>query len=413
MNKDEVLDEIFGNDPFDLLKVKPKAAVRTSDDRLSSSFQEINEFVAKNGREPEPNVGNVSEFQLYSRLKNLRGDDDKVAQLKAEDEYKLLPHLTTEQLNEAEGEYQKQLPKEISSIDDIFGDDIGGILGGDDEGLFDFKHTPKDFERAEADFVARRKPCKDFDNYEEAFREVQQALANGKRKLIPFKQENLRPGDYYVHNGVLLLLEKVDFEEDLQEFSSGKRVRKDGRTKTIFENGTESNMLYRSLYKIILANGKSVTQNTDEIKKGFMEKFGAITQDDTVVGHIYVLRSKSSDERISSLSNLYKIGYSNNDVAQRIKNASNQPTYLMADVEYIAGWKCYNMKTQKFEDLIHKFFAKVCLDIDVFDDKGIRHSPREWFIAPLEVIEQAISLIISGDVIEYRYDNENQVIIPK
>jgi len=85
----------------------------------------------------------------------------------------------------------------------------------------------------------------------------------------------------------------------------------------------------------------------------------------------------------------------------------------MADVEYIAGWKCYNMKTQKFEDLIHKFFAKVCLDIDVFDDKGIRHSPREWFIAPLEVIEQAISLIISGDVIEYRYDNENQVIIPK
>ena len=123
---------------------------------------------------------NVSEFQLYSRLKNLRRDEEKVAQLKADDEHGLLPPLKTEGVNEPEVEYQKQTPKEVNSIDDIINDDLINILGGDDEGLFDFKHTPKDFQRAEADFVAKRKPCEDFDEYEDAFKQVQIDLSNGK-----------------------------------------------------------------------------------------------------------------------------------------------------------------------------------------------------------------------------------------
>lgn len=414
MNKEEILNDIFNNDPFGLLNVKPKnTSSCTPDERLASSFQEINDFVSKYGKEPEPNIKNVAEFQLYSRLKSLREDEDKIAKLKEDDLHNLLPEVIRNDVHEPQESYKKDKPKEINSIDDIINDDIIDILGDDDTGLFDFKHTPKDFERAEADFVARRKTCKDFDKFEAAFKKVQKDLAEGKRKLIPFKQENLRPGDYYVHNGILLYLDSVEFEEEIQEFKSGHRVRKDGRTRTIFENGTESRMLYRSLYKAILANGKSVTRNIDEVNEEIVEELNPITDEDEAAGYIYVLKSKSQNEKISSINNLYKIGYSSINVEERIKNAEKEPTFLMAPVDYIAGWKCYNMNPQKFEQLIHNFFGSSCLEIDVFDEKGKRHTPREWFIAPIEIIEQAIDLIISCKIVKYRYDPENYMIIER
>jgi hypothetical protein len=414
MDRKTILAEIFNNDPFGLLNVKPKnSSMRTADDRLFASFQEINDFYETYQKVPEPNVNNVSEFQLYTRLKNLRIDADKIKMLQSMDVHSLLPKLGDDNAVLEEPVIYNSL-KSISSFDDIFGDDSQGILGGSDEdGLFTFKHTPKEIERAEADFVARRKPCKNFDEYESTFKEVQSDLANGKRKLIPFKQDNLRAGDFYVHNGILLFLESVEFEEDVQEFRSGSRIRKDGRTRTIFENGTESKMLYRSLYKSILANGKSITQNFDLINEGFVEKFSSITKEDEAAGYIYVVKSKSTDEKISSLDNLFKIGYSKTDVEERIKNAAKEPTYLMAPVDYVSGWKCFNMNPQKFELLIHNFFSNSCLELDVFDEKGKRYSPREWFIAPYEVIEQAIELIINGKIIKYKYDTENLTIIER
>lgn len=287
------------------------------------------------------------------------------------------------------------------------------ILGGDSEGLFDFNHTPKDYERAQADFVARRKPCKDFDKYKSIFIEVQKDLANGKRKLIDFKEDNLREGDFYVHNGVLLLLEKVDISQEEQTFTSGKRIRKDGRTLCIFENGTESNMLYRSLAKILYVNGRVVTQNIDKINEEFIGKFSNVTSEDEEAGYIYVLKSKSQDEQITSIQNLYKIGYSKTEVEERIKNAEKEPTYLMAPVNIQGAWKCFNMNPQKLEQLLHNFFGTSCLDVDVFDGKGKRYAPREWFIAPIEVIEQAIELIINGKIVNYKFDAENMMIIRK
>lgn len=414
MDKDSTLDEIFNDDPLGLLKVKPKiSSVRTPDERLNTSFQEINDFVTKHGKEPGPTTKNVAEFQLYSRLRSLREDAEKVVMLKKEDTYNLLPPIQSNELEDSQESYLDNSPKEINSIDDIFGDDGINIFGGDDDGLFDFKHTPKDFERANADFIARRKPCKDFDKFENIFKEVQEDLAGGKRKLIPFKQDNLRQGDFYVHNGILLYLENVVFEKDVQDYPSGKRERKDGRTRTIFENGTESKMLYRSLYKAILENGKSVTKNFEKENEGFLEKFGSITQEDKEAGYLYVLKSKSTDERIRSIKDLFKIGYSKTDVSDRIKNAKNEPTYLMAPVDYIVGWKCFNMNPQKFEQLIHNFFGKSCLDLDVYDENGSRHFPREWFIAPLNVIEQAVELIINGKIVHYRYDQESKTIIER
>ena len=238
-------------------------------------------------------------------------------------------------------------------------------------------------------------------------------LALGKRKLVDFNYENLRKGDFYINNGILLFLKDVDFSKKTQTFKSGVHNRPDGRTVTIFENGTESNMMFQSLYKALHANGKMVTQNIDRINQEFLTGFSDVTEEDKETGHIYILKSRSEKEEISSVKNLYKIGYSSISVQERIKNAENEPTYLMAPVKIESSWICYNMNAQKFEQLIHKFFGNSCLEVDVFDKKGIRHTPREWFIVPLEAVEQSITLIISGDIINYRYDKENEVIVKK
>lgn len=395
MTKEDLLNAIFDNDPFGLLTSKPKkSAARTSDERLAASFDEINHFIESNEREPKPDPTNISEYKLYSTLKGLRNNDEKMLALEPQDKYELL----------------NTPKKEITSIDDIFGDDSLDILGDDSEGIFDFTHTPKDLDRSKADLIGKRVKCKDFDKYEHLFKEVQDDLALGKRKLVDFKEPNLREGNYYVHNGILFLLESIKVEKEDHYKEDGTRVRKDGRTRCIFENGTESNILKRSVEKNLYKNGKVVTQNVDKVIKEFTETFNGITDEDKEAGHIYVLKSRSEKEEISSLKNLYKIGYSSTSVQDRIKNAANEPTYLMAPVTVESTWLCYNMNAQKFEALIHQFFGHTCLEVDVFDKKGIRHTPREWFIVPLEAVEQAVSLITSGEIVNYRYDKENEIV---
>ncbi len=412
MDKDKILAEIFENDPLGLLIVKPKkSAAKTADNRLLDSFQEINDFVAKNGKEPEPNIGNIAEFQLYSRLKNFREDSDKSRLLHSDDIHGLLPVI--EEVNEPRQSYKKLATKPIESFDDIFSSDGFDILGGDSAGLFDFKHTPKELDRAATDFVAKRKPCTDFNNYEPLLKSVQADLSKGKRKLIDFNLGNLREGAFYIHNGILFLLETIEISHKEHYRDDGTRVREDGRTRCIFENGTQSNMLKRSVEKILYDNGKVVTVNMDKVNEGFTERFSSISEEDEAAGYIYVLKSKSTDNRISSISDLFKIGYSKIEVHERIKNAEKEPTYLFAPVEYIAGWKCYNMNPQKFELLIHNFFGSCCLEADVFDEKGKRYTPREWFIAPLDIIEQAIALIISGKVVKYKYVVESKLIVER
>ena len=323
----------------------------------------------------------------------MRENEEKMIALKSNDKFGLL------NVNKVE----------INSIDDILSDDSLDILG-DDLDLFNLKHTPKDTERFKSDFIGKRFKCKDFDKYEHLFKEVQEDLALGKRKLVEFKLSDLKQDHYYVHNGMLFLLEKIYEREDK---SGVKDTHKDGRTRCIFENGTESNILYITVGKNLSNNGKSVTQNIDKVIDEFDESFGGIVEDDKETGHIYVASSLSNKKEISTTENLYKIGYSTTTVEQRIRNAENDPTYLMAPVKIVSAWKCFNMNTQKFEQLIQRFFGKTCLDIDVFDNKGKRHRPREWFIVPLEVIEQVIVLIISGEIVNYRYDEGNQVIILK
>ena len=315
----------------------------------------------------------------------------------------MLPIIDSNQVNRQQDEDGKN--NEINSIEDLLNDDSMNILSADSAGLFEFNHIPKNSERAQTDFIARRKPCKNFEKYEPLFKELQKDLSDGKRKLIDFNEKQLVEGNYFVNNGILLFLEKTF---NLKKDKEGKL---DGRTRIIFENGTESSMKYRSLGKNLFINGKCVTQNFEKVNEGFVEKFSNITNEDEEVGYIYILKSKSIDRRITSIQNLFKIGYSKSEVEERIKNAEKEPTYLMAPVSIQGAWKCYNLNPQKLEQLLHNFFGSSCLELDVFDEKGKRHTPREWFIAPLAVIEQAIELIINGKIIKYKFDATNMTIV--
>jgi len=397
MDRDKLLKEIFENDPLGLLAVKPtNSQGRNEDERLVASFQEINLFYEQNNREPALG-GGIQEHQLYSRLKSIRENPFKVENLKNYDSHGLLAYTE----------------KKITSLDDVLNDDILGILGDDDTGLFDLKHVSNLKERESTDFVARRKPCRDFHKYESKFKLVQSDLKEGKRKMVDFRQDNLRENAYYIHNGILFLVEKINISKKEHYKPDGTRVREDGRTRCIFENGTESNMLKRSVEKILYSNGSVITENEDFVKEEFLEKFSNVNEEDEEAGLIYILRSKSDKQEIKEINNLFKIGFSKGSVEQRIRNASKEPTYLMADVKMVMIYKCYNMNPHKLEQLVHGFFGKSCLNIDVFDTKGNRHTPREWFIAPLHVIEQAIHYIIAGTIIKYKYDEVNEEVVEK
>jgi len=172
-------------------------------------------------------------------------------------------------------------------------------------------------------------------------------------------------------------------------------------------------MLYHSLYKALSDNGKAVSQTNKIYNENFIETFNEVNEADVAGGFIYVLQSKSDKPEIKSIPNLYKIGFTKQSVELRIKNASDQPTYLMADVKIITTYKCYNLDVSKLELLLHNFFGNACLNVNVFDKQGNIFSPREWFIAPIKIIEEAIELIIKGTIVNYSYDFGSERIVLK
>lgn len=392
------LDDIFNDDEFGLLDAKQKTSnVKTADQRLIDSFEEINAFVDKNNR--EPNTSSMSEYGLLARLKNIRENEQQKISLKPYDRHNLLGEV--------------EIPK--ASIDDILNDDELGLLDSDsDLSIFKYKHIPKEDERAKADFVAQRKPLteKEFKPYEAMFQKVHQEIKEGKRKILPFKdvEQHLKAKNFYLMNGILLYLENVDYGRENADLKDTTRNRKDGRTRIIFENGTKSNMLYRSLSKSLYSDGKMITDTQEDIDKTFYINAGMVKEEDVQTGWVYILKSKSTNPEISAIKDLYKIGFSSTPIDERIKNARNEATYLFADVIKVESFAIYNRNADKLEKLLHRFFASACLNIDLYNDKGQRATPREWFIVPIEVIREAIELIISEKIMGYEYDKDNKII---
>ncbi len=401
-NKKKIsLDDIFNDDDFGLLDSTAKtSAVKSEDDRLIDSFEEINTFVDKNGR--EPNSSSMSEYGLLARLKNIRQNEQQKITLKPFDRHNLLGEV--------------EIPK--TSIDDILNDDEFGLLVTDsDLSIFQYKHISKEDERDKADFIAQRKPLKEeeFAPYEKMFQKVHQEIKEGKRKILPFRniEKNLHVGNFYLIDGVMLYLKEANIEKSVRELKSGNRERIEGRTFTIFENGTFSNMLFRSLGKQIQKSGKLITNTQEGINTELYVNAGMVKEEDIQTGWIYVLKSKSTHPEISIINNLFKIGFSSSPIDERIKNAKNEATYLYADVTKVSSYACYNRNADKLELLLHRFFAEACLNIDIEIIQGKRITPREWFVVPFEEIEKAIELILNEQITNYRYDRGIEKIVLK
>lgn len=377
-NKD--LLDLINDDDLGLLDIEKKSASVTPDDRLSESFMEINEFFSLHKIEPKTG-GDIHEHKLAARLKHIRENKQQRELLSKYDTYSLL----------------KTEAKDIDTVSDIIEDDDLDLLSIEDSSVFDIKNVPEiRQDRSDPDFIAQREICADFDQYEHLFAQIQRDLKNGTKKLATFVESEMKEGDFFVLSGVLIYLEKID------EPYRGNSQKINRRTRCIYENGTESNVLLRSLGKRLSDAGYAIKDNSDVI---------SIEDGDSETGYIYVLKSLSENPRIATTKNLFKIGFSSTGVEERIKNAEQDPTYLMAPVSIVATYRCFNMNPQRFERLIHRFFSESCLDLEITDKNGREYTPKEWFIAPITVIGNAIELIIKGEIVNYSYDKETEVII--
>lgn len=385
INWEKELEAIF-NDPL-LADVTAPRKRATSSDRLIAGFQEILAFHEANGRLPEDTP---EEASLFHKWTGLLKSEKKIERCRPFDDLGILPQ-SVQTVEEPQAEYHREQTEE-EQLEAILNDPLlADIEDGADLGLFDVpEYMRQRLEaRKEAEYIGKRRPCEDFDKYTDGFKEIQQGLKSGKYKLVKFSELNLKVGRYFVEQGIIGYL--AAFEQE----AKNNLNRVDGRTRVIYENGSEADIKFRTITKNLSVDGYSIMDCSEMSPEDFEECF-TLTDKDVESGTIYVLRSKSSRPEIAAIKDLYKIGFTVTSVESRIANAKNEPTYLCADVEVVATWKVYNVKSSTFEALIHKLFALVQLQVTVDG-----HRPKEWFIVPFKVIEEAVTAIISGKPIEY------------
>lgn len=379
---DASFEDIFDSDEDGLLNTPEKATKLTPTDRLQRSFVEIIEFYREHRHLPSSDTRQIGERKLGARLDGILADEAKTAELRSLDEFGLLAE-----------------PAPPESIDDLLSGD-GADLLEDESGLLDTTGLPARARRLDPDEVAQRVKCVDFDQFDPLFVQKHEELKNGAAKLVPFNGEpTLKPGSFFVMSGVMLFVADIGEEQAVP----GIRTRYKRRTRTIFENGTESDLFRRSLAgQLYDHDGYAVVE----------AEFSELLADDELTGYVYVLRSLSDDPQVSSVENLHKIGFSRGPVEKRVVNAKNEPTYLMAAVEIVASYRTYNMKAAALEHLLHRVFAEVRLEVSQIAPNGRTYEAAEWFAAPLDVINRAISMIATGEIIDYVYDPTMLALVP-
>ena len=275
----------------------------------------------------------------------------------------------------------------------------------EEKSLFDIpQDMRKVIAKKKADYVAQHKLCENFDDYKPLFAKVHRELKQGLRSLVKItKTATLAEGRFYFVSGQMLLLDKIG------ELKKSSNFLPDARTRCVYENGTESDILLQTLRKNVVGDGYAVTELQEDGNGKFFSN-SDVTADDKVTGFIYVLSSLSQAPAIKEVKHLYKIGFSTNSVEQRIANAENEPTYLMAPVKIQASYKVVNVNSQKFEDLIHQVLKPAQFQVSVFDDKGVEHQPQEWFVVPLPVVDIIIQKIMDGSIVGYTYNPEQECL---
>ncbi|MCE8532743.1 GIY-YIG nuclease family protein [Ruegeria pomeroyi] len=369
------------------VEVEAKKAVTHTprEERIIAGFEEIQRFAEEHGRAPQHGEDRDIFERLYAvRLDRIRELQECRELVEPLDNTGLLTGAAQTAVVDAE------------ELDD---DALLAELGIELEAspITELKHVRSTAEKKAAEEVASRDRCEDFDTFKPLFEQVQKELDSGLRDTRPFEMKaEIEKGRFFIVGG------QKAYVAEKGETTITDQGRTDARLRVIFDNGTESNMLMRSLQRAL---------NKDEAGRRITEPTaGPLFSDQTIDGDeasgtIYVLRSRSDHQLVAENRELvHKIGVTNMSVEKRIAGAQLQPTFLMANVEIVATYELYNINRTKLENLIHRIFEPGRLEIEIKDRFGNPVVPREWFLVPLFVIKEAVERIKDGTIADYRYD---------
>ena len=358
------------------------------EERVIAGFEEIQRFFDQHGRAPQHGEGRDIFERLYAvRLDRLRALPDCRALLAPLDHQGLLT-----------GAVVAAEPSPSYNVDEL-ATELAGAAEADD--ITVLRHVRTSADKRAAEEIADRKPCEDFERFRPLFERVETEVKTGLRQsqLISAGSRSVDAGDFFVLDGITLYVAEVG--EPLKTTAG----EVDRRLRLIFANGTESNLLLRSLQRAFYndpAARRLVSPETGQLSFG-----GELEADDVESGTIYVLRSLSDHPYVSQHRDLiHKIGVTGARVETRIANAEHDATYLLAKVEVVATYKLAGINRTRMENLFHRLLAPARLSITINDRFGNPVQPQEWFLVPVFVIDEAVERIRNGTITQYIYDPE-------
>lgn len=379
-------------------KTESKSSHTPVEERLLAGFEEIQEFVDTNGRPPLHGEGrDISERLFAVRLDRIRQLHGVHQLIGSADRHGLLEYP----IGESESE-------NIILNDDELLSELGVAEIEDD--ITKLTHVKTRAEKRAAEEIANREPCRDFEKFAKLFDRVKEDLKCGARISKPFVKDTgiskaeITQGQFFILGGQMALVAEVgdEFRAPYGEL--------DARLRVIYSNATESNILRRSLQRALYKDeaGRRISEPTAGPLFG-----NEVSDGDTESGTIYVLRSKSDHPTISANRDIiHKIGVTGSKVETRIANAKIDATFLLADVDVVARYELYNINRAKLENLLHRFFASSRLDIQIDDRFGNPIKPQEWFLVPLQAIDDAVHALKEGTIEDLKYDVSTASLVP-
>jgi hypothetical protein len=368
----------------------PGGGRSAKEQRIIAGFEEIERFVEEHGRAPQHGEGRDIFERLYAvRLDRMRDSPECRAVLKDLDKRGLLDVKSRGSTEPAEHE-----PTDDELLAAL------GVEATPENDITRLVHVRSREEIKAAEEIARRAPCRDFDQFKPAFEKVQHELQIGERRTIKYGGETtaIKKGYFFILEGQTLLVADVG-EEFVSEYE-----RKNRRLRVIYDNGTESEPLLRSLQRALYEDKTSRRITEPGVGPLFADNE---EEDDLATGYVYVFRSKSDNPYVAQHRDvIHKIGVTGGDVKARVANARKDPTYLLADVEIVATYKLANINRNALEALLHKVFRRAQLELELKDRFGSQVEPREWFLVPLAAIDEAIQKLKEGTISNFRYDPE-------
>ncbi|MGU3661520.1 GIY-YIG nuclease family protein [Methylobacterium fujisawaense] len=383
LSEDELLLAELGVE----IEIKKPGGRTAHEERVIAGFDDILRFVEEHKRVPSHGDDRDIFERLYAaRLDRLREQADCRALLEPFDPDGLLgaPPAVDD-----------------SAIDELDDEDLLAELGIETEpaagDITQLRHVKPRSEVRAAEEIAERTPCPDFQVFEPLFAAIRADLAHGVRETRRFgTNAEISQGEFFIVGG------QMAYVAVLGEEFVGEHGRKDNRLRVIYDNGTESDILRRSLQRALYKDeaGRRIT----DPDAGPL--FGSeAAEDDLASGTIYVLRSMSDHPVMAEHRQvLHKIGVTGGEVSKRIAGAKDDPTFLFAPAEIIAEYKVHNINRMKLENILHRVFATAQLDLEIPDRFGKPFRPREWFMVPLPIIDDVITKIRDGSIVNYTYD---------